>query len=126
MYGDQQVNLSVVAAADLPERYLIVQGSGTSGKNAVAGLATAKTQSLIGVAQNQPLAGEHMTVCPFGLTRVKAGGSITAYGRITSDGSGRAVATGSGDVCIGYVLEGAASGDLVTAFLNADLGRTIG
>lgn len=126
MYGDQQLNLTAVAAADIPEQYIIVQGSGTSGRDHVAGLATAKTQTLIGVAQNKPLAGEALTVCPLGKSRVRAGGVVAAYGRITSDASGRAIATGSGDVCIGYALEAASSGDLIEALIFADLGRTIG
>lgn len=118
MFGDQPMNFTAVAAGNLPEQYVCVQGSGAM----TAGLATAATQKVLGVAQNAPNAGEFMTVCPLGKTRVKIGGNVAAWDRLTTDSSGRAIAisgaVNSGTVCIGHAMEAGGAGDLIMAFIN--------
>lgn len=115
MFGEQLLNYTVIAAATLPQQYMIVQGSSAN----YGGLATADTQTLIGIAQNVPNAGEFMTVCPFGQSRAVAGAAVTAYAEITTNGSGRAIAATSGDSVIGYALEAAgADGDLFRVWVQ--------
>jgi hypothetical protein len=116
MFNHQPVNITLLAAATLPQQYLVVQGSSAN----YGGLATAVTQSLVGIAQNVPQAGEHLTVCPFGQSRAVAGAAVTAYAELTSNGSGRVIAAVSGDSCvIGYALEAAgADGDLIRVWVQ--------
>lgn len=121
MFGDQPINFTVTAAGAVP-KYHVVQGS----VNGYAGLATAVTQALIGVSQNDPAAaGEFMTVAPLGKSRVTAGASLAAYARLTTTASGRVTFAASGNVVIGWALEGAtADGDIIPAMLFASVDRT--
>lgn len=121
MFADQPINFTLTAAGAI-SRYHLVQGSGSN----TGGLATAVTQALVGVAQNDPAAaGEAVTVCPLGKSRVYAGGTIAVGDRLTTNASGRAVACTSGSVYFGYALEGAAAGDLFTAMVNASLDKML-
>lgn len=84
-----------------------------------ANLATNATSStLLGVLQNDPLVGGAMTIAYAGLSKVVAGGALTAGNIITTNSSGRAAAVASGQMAAGRVLETAgADGDVVTAML---------
>lgn len=109
MYGDQPIVHTVVARATIPARYVCVQGSGTDG----GAMATAVTQNLLGIAQNEPLAGEHLSVCMLGMSRAVAGAAVAAWAEVTTNASGRLVTAASGDCVIGTALEAAAAdGDL--------------
>lgn len=122
MFGDQPLNFTMTAAGAIP-RYAVVQGSGT----ATVGLATADTQNLLGIAQSEAAAaGEFVSICPLGRSRAVAGAAVSAYARITSNGSGRVVAAASGDVIIGYALEAAgADGDSIQVMLNAAMDKVV-
>lgn len=103
-------SISLPAAADLSAaQYKIVQVN-SSGQAALAN-ATSMT---VGVLQNKPsAAGRVATVAIHGVSKVVAGGAITAGARVTSDANGNAVAaTTAGDAVIGVALTGAASGDV--------------
>lgn len=114
-YGYQPVNFTYVAAVAV-SKYHIVQNSG--GK-AYGGLATAVSQVLAGVALQGAQANDHFAVCPLGDCKVTAGAAVSLGARITTNGSGRAVAAASGDVVIGFAREAAAAdGDIITAYLN--------
>jgi len=79
-------------------------------------LATdATTTSLLGVVITNPDSGQHGTVQYTGKTKVYAGGSVTLYDIITTNGSGRATACTSGDVVLGQALQAAgADGELIS------------
>lgn len=114
MFGDQPVNYTLNAIAALP-RYHIAQASGSQS----CGLATAVSQNLAGVVQNDPQnANEHATICPIGRSRVYAGATIAVGDRLTTTSSGRATPAGSGSAVIGVALQAAASGDLFEALIN--------
>jgi hypothetical protein len=128
MYGEQPVNFTMVAAGPVSQ-YHIVQASGDG---VYGGLATDPvTQNLRGVAQNVTLTGDHITVCPFGISRVVAGAVVALGERITCNASGRAVPvatvptsgwdpTNSGQVFIGQAIEAAeADGDIIMCFIKA-------
>lgn len=120
MFGDQPLNFTLTAAVAV-SRYHVVQASGAG----YGGLATAKTQALVGIAQNEPAAGEAVTICPLGRSRAIAGGSVSLYARITSNTSGRVAACGSGDTAIGYALTNAgADGDNIEVMLVCGLDKT--
>jgi hypothetical protein len=117
MYGNQPVNFTLVAKEDFYQYHLIF----SSGDTINGGLAVAATVNIRGVAQNGGLAGDHITVCPFGLSRVIAGGAISLDARLTCNASARADAAGSGDIIIGYAWQAAlADGDIITAWIAAN------
>ena len=64
----------------------------------------------IGVLNNKPQSGEHATVVVEGLTRVFAGGTITAGNWITASASGTGIAVSSGEYIFGKAITGVASG----------------
>lgn len=71
--------------------------------------------SAIGVVQNDPnAAGKAATIAIGGVTKVSAGGAITAGNAVASDAAGEAVVAASGDVILGTALADAADGDLVS------------
>lgn len=84
-----------------------------------ANMATNATSStILGVMQNNPDVGEALSIAQSGLSKVVAGGSLTANWIITANSSGRAARVQSGDIACGRVLEAAgADGDVVTAYL---------
>ena len=79
-------------------------------------VASLKTDSAIcGVTQTKPgNPGENVTVGVLGLSKVFAGGTISANAYATTDGSGRAVAAGSGDMVFGRPLVTTAAGNVYT------------
>jgi len=115
MYGDQPLGFTLVAAVAVPQ-YHIVLGSGAN----YGGLAGAGSSyaSLVGVAQNAPNAGEHLSVAIMGRTRCYVNSAVTPFAAITSAGSGRACPAASGDTAIGFALETAAAGDLTSVMLT--------
>lgn len=83
-----------------------------SGDNAVV-LATAGSDQVVGVLREENTSGNPVTVQFGGIGKVIAGGTIVAGNRITSDGSGKAVATTTAaDKVVGVALTGADSGDI--------------
>lgn len=96
-------------------RYIIVMQTAAQRAN----MATAATSStILGVMQNNPDIDEAMSIACAGLSKVVAGGALTAGRMITTNGSGRAAHVQSGEIAIGRVLEAAgADGDVVMAML---------
>lgn len=98
---------SAVAATDLTAcQYHIARYSAANQVN-IGSLAT--TEQLCGVIQTVTKSGQHVTVADGGEGYVIAGGALTANALITTNGSGRAAAAGSGQVIVGRVLEAAAA-----------------
>lgn len=112
MFGDQPLNFTLVAAVDTP-RYTIVQGSGTN----YGGYAVSKTNTLLGIAQNEPKAGEHLGVCPIGISRIAVGSAVALGNRLTAGASGQAIAAGSGDSFVAVALEAGSPGDLIRCWV---------
>lgn len=96
-------------------KYVFVMGTGAYAAN----LATnAASSSLLGVLQNGPDVNEAMSIACAGLTKIVAGGALSANAIITTNGSGRAAAVTSGQMAAGRLLEASgADGDVVTAML---------
>lgn len=79
-------------------------------------LAAAGTDKIVGALQNKPAIGAAALVRIGGTTKVVAGGTITVGAWVTSDASGKAVATTTDkDVVFGKYLgtASAASGDII-------------
>jgi hypothetical protein len=79
-------------------------------------LAAAATDKIIGVLRNKPAVGQGALVQFLGTAKVIAGGTITVGAWVTSDSSGKAVATTTDkDVVIGKYIgtASAVSGDII-------------
>ena len=98
-------------------KFVIVQAAPAVALTGI--LATVTTSSnILGVLQNKPKVGEAMEIAQEGLSKVVAGGALTANAIFTTNGSGRAAAVTSGDFAVGRILEASGSdGDVVTAQL---------
>jgi hypothetical protein len=78
----------------------------------------AANSNLVGVLENKPQSGEFATVAVFGLTKLVAGGAVTAGAILTTNGSGRAAAVASGQVGVARAISAAgADGEVLTALL---------
>jgi Uncharacterized conserved protein (DUF2190) len=81
-------------------------------------LAAAGTDQVVGVIKEENTSGNPVTVQYGGISKVLAGGTISAGNRLTSDGSGKAVATTTaGDKVFGVALMAADSGDIISVLL---------
>jgi hypothetical protein len=108
MYGYQPMNFTLVAAVATPQ-YRFVLNSGDN----YGGPAVNATQFNPGVSQNSAAIGEHISVCPLGLTRCYVSSAVTAGSNITAAADGGAVPAASGDMVTAYTLETGAVGDLI-------------
>lgn len=117
MYGDQPLNFTLIAAVATPQ-YRLVLGSGEN----YGGPAVSAAQMNVGVAQNSAAAGEHISVCPLGESRVYVNSAVTAYARITATASGGiaplAVASGDNQICNGFAMEAGSPGDIIRVFVQ--------
>lgn len=105
--------ITLVAASSLATKQYYFVKIDSNGQAALAGAG----ESAIGVLQNKPAANEAATVVPLGLTKVVAGGSLTAGNNVAADASGKAVAAAGSAAVLGVALDGASSGDVVTIAL---------
>lgn len=82
-------------------------------------LAAAGTDQCVGVVREENTQNNAVTVQFGGIAKVIAGGTISAAGaRITSDGSGKGVATTSAaDKVIGVALEAAATNEIFSMMI---------
>lgn len=115
-FGAQQTVTGFKAAADLRgKKYHFVRASAANVCNQASDAANS---GIIGVLQNNPNTGEAATVAFAGESKVYAGGVINVNAIITTNGSGRAAAAGSGDMGVGRALEAAsADGHVITVLL---------
>lgn len=109
-------SITIPAAADLSAQQYRCMTVDSNGRAAVANA----TALVVGILQNEPTAlGQAATVAYAGVSKAKAGGSITAGARVTADASGNVIAAATaGDAVIGVALQGAASGDIVQVLVN--------
>ena len=114
-FSGQQRSFTLQAAADLSGfQYCAVRLS-AAGKTNLASLNT--DSSVVGVLQNKPQNNENATISYGGLSKVVAGGTLTAGDIITVYGSGRAIIVTSALIAIGRCLETAAAGNIFSALL---------
>lgn len=69
----------------------------------------------IGVLLNDPAAaGRAAEVCIGGLTRVEAGGDVTAGDAVASNSTGEAITAGTDDIILGTAVTGGADGEVIS------------
>lgn len=114
MFANQEFNFTLVAAGAIAQYRFVTGSSDNYGYQSSAG-----TQTIVGVSQNAPAAaGEHLSVCPLGLSRIQVNTAVAAFALLTATVSGGATTAASGDMVAGVALEAGAVGDLITAFIN--------
>lgn len=114
-YQDQ-MTLTRTAAADLSGKQYHFVNIGLLGTTNMASLSTAST--LGGVLLTNPQSGERATIAYSGIGKVTVGAAVAEAAFVTTNGSGRAVTAGSGDMVAGRVLEAAGNdGEIVTTLL---------
>jgi hypothetical protein len=105
---------SAKAAADLSTKQYTLVKLGAGNTINVASAATDAAFVLI----DKPKSGQYGTLALAGITKVVAGGSITAGQKLASNASGQAAVAATGNAVIGQALEDAVAGDLVTIVVN--------
>src|SRR5262245_48848434 len=106
---------SLKAGSDLrTKQFLFVNMSTTDLQIALAGAGG----QIIGVLYNTPNTGEAAAVVTAGITKVEAGGTVTAGDRVKSDASGKAVTAASTDLHVGVAVTGGASADRRSVLLG--------
>lgn len=98
------------AAASLTTKQHYIVKLDSNGKIALADSATGL---VVGVLQNTPDASEQAVYAFGGTAKVKAGGTVAIGDWVTTNASGKAIATTTaGDVVIGRALEAAVADDI--------------
>jgi len=102
----------LVAAADLSAKQYHIVTLATTAKQVK--VAAAATGGLVGVLQNDPLAGEAASVVCAGMTKVVTAGSVTIGALLTANSTGQAtVTTTANNSVVGRALTAATTaGDL--------------
>jgi len=108
-------DISVVAGADLSAQQFRGVKVNSSG---LAVVANATDLNQIGVLQNNPGNGQTGTIRITGVTKAKAGGTVAAGDRVTTDANGAFITATTGKQVCGIALTGAASGDVFTVLLS--------
>lgn len=113
------IEKTLKCAAAIATQFLIVK---FGADDDTVAQATASTEDLIGVAQHTTAnSGDDLRVMFTGITKVKAGGTITRGAWVTSDANGRAVAAAPGAGVnaniIGKAMASAVDGDLFPVLL---------
>lgn len=121
--GYQIIAPGLTAAADLStSQYCVVFLS----TNNTVNLATSTTAIPIGILQNKPsAAGQAAEVCIFGVSKARAGGTIAFTNFVRNSSLGCAVvfdpvlaSSNVGAYGFGQVIDGAASTEIATVFVN--------
>lgn len=117
--GGDYFSISKKATAALTQ-FVIVKPSTTAGE---CKIAAAATDSIIGVVQNNPGAGEAAEIAVSGVCKVLAEASVAAGDHVTSSTTGRAkTTTTSNNHVLGVAQEASsAAGDVIK--VNVSLGN---
>jgi len=110
-YKNSQVSVTLEAGADLSANQFHFVTMDSDGQLSVSTDGAAS----VGVLLNDPsAAGRAAEVAIGGLTRVEAGGTVTAGDAVASGGTGEAITAASGDVILGTAVTGGADGEVIS------------
>jgi hypothetical protein len=122
-YEQAQTKIMVQANADLSASQFCAVKLANSSGTAQAALCGAGQQAA-GFLQNKPSAqGRAAEVAVAGVTKAKAGGTVTAGSMVASDSTGRVVNAASGDIAIGLALEGTTNANELVSVLVLAIGK---
>lgn len=117
--SDEKYIPGLVATATLAaKQYYVVQASSTAGECKVG--ATAATDPILGIVQNDPAAGEVALVQYDGIAKAAAETGVTFGSSLTVSSTGRVTTTTTdGDRIVGIALAASsAAGDLIQVALS--------
>jgi hypothetical protein len=117
-YEERLVNISATASVDLStHQYRLVSLANQSGRTQAQKSVT--LDRVIGVLQNDPKAGDTATIAIGGVSKLVAGGTITAGQSVMVEASGgRAIAyTGTTEHKVGVAQESAVAGQIFACLL---------
>lgn len=113
---NQVQSVTVPASADLSASQYLFAFIDSNGN---AAIRVTQGADVVGVLQNKPAAlGRPAQIGYAGITKVVAGGTVTAGGKAMSDGAGKAVTATSTNREVGTFKTSGVAGDLVELFLN--------
>lgn len=117
--GNLQALPGLSASADLSaKQFRFVKMSG----DATVDVCAAITDKLVGVLQDAPTSGVMANVVGFGVSKVVAGGTVTAGDVVGTDNQGRAVTIAPGSDTTQYIggraITGGASGEIISIFVT--------
>lgn len=108
-YENQQI-VTLEAGADLSAKQFFFVSVSADGQID----ATGDGAHADGVLQNDPAAaGRAAEVAVGGIVKVICGAAVTRGGPVSSDGSGEAVDSATGDIILGTALETGTDGDVI-------------
>lgn len=83
-------------------------------------VSTAASSAIIGASEEtfDAATGERIDVIVAGIADIKLGGTVARGAAVTSDGTGQAVASASGNRVAGIALASGVSGDIVPVLLS--------
>lgn len=115
-YEEILQSITLEADADLStHQYRFMEVSGVHN----CGTVSASGQRVLGVLQNKPDAsGAAATVAVHGVSKVEAGGTVTAGDEIATDASGKAVTAASGTQSVGVALTSGTSTELIAVLIQ--------
>jgi hypothetical protein len=114
-YEEQIVAISLIADGDQSSnQYKFLKGDTTG-----VALQDSAGAACIGVLQNKPTDAQVAEVGVSGVSKVVAGGAVSLWDNVQSDGTGRAATAASGDYSQGIALEAAtAAGQIIAVLLR--------
>jgi len=117
--GVEVADLGFIASAAIT-KYRFVKGVGTGDRSVE--LCDTAGEAALGVAMHDVEAdmatqGAHVNVRLMGIAVVEAGATVTQYGKVQTDTTGRAIDAAAADNQLGVFLSGGDVGDLVTVAL---------
>ena len=108
--------ITLDAGEDLSSnQYYVVKQSTSDGD---AELADTAGERVLGVLQNDPESGEQAAICVMGPTRLKIGGTVTAFQPLQADTDGMAIVGTTGDYIFAMALEAGVDGDVIEALIT--------
>lgn len=118
-YGRVSAYTVAQAAADLrTKEHHIMRFVSATTTDIASNAAAAFAVGAIGVLINKPNSGQSASIGCNGESKVVVGAAVTAGRALATNGSGRAVHAGSGDLVIGRALEaGGADGEVIRAMI---------
>ena len=118
-FGDQSLWPAVTAASDLRSyQYRAVRFAAAQTCNVASNdVSAAATEIPSGILQNNPNSGQPASIAYAGLTKAWAGDTITARALLTTNGSGKVVDAGSGDIVFARAMEAGAADDRISVLV---------
>ena len=110
---------TLVAKQDMRTKQYHILRASAANECQIASFPGGGADEVIGILQNKPNNNEHASVGYAGISKLIAGGAITANRLVTANGSGRAAHAASGDWIVGQAITAAgADGETISCLIG--------